>query len=710
MLPDAPDTGLFTPLEFAPTRRRQNLVLAVALALGGLGLAWGLDAQLAGTALPWRLLAAVAVVLPVGWLVRMLWRHAASREPVLRLDARGVSGAALPAPVPWDLLEDATLERGGMLVLHRRPDAQHPDRPGGWLRRNPARPRVSLHLLSLRQQDIAHDAIHARLDVLRQRAGTGPATSRREAHAEDAFERHLDRLVPLPWALYAVVAANVLVWAMNVAAGLSPTRPLSPELFAWGANAASAVVLDGQWWRLVTAAFLHGGIVHLAFNMLGLWEAGKQLCRLLGNAQFALVYLASALAGGAASLHYAAQNSVSVGASGAVFGVLGALLAASIHYRHLVPPTNLRRLWTGLGFFVGYSLLHGFTQENVDNAAHVGGLACGMVLGAMLLAPIDPRARAAGRRLRAALAGALVAVAVAWSVLATPLPRGWHAQLYAAQHLLPDAARRLDQAFRQLGQESRRLHQGEIRQPAFLAAARRAVEPVCDAIDDELGPLRVPRWEPGGRMVHVYLQLCDATRRSLRLEQAMLVRDPGLPADAEQQQRQLAAAMDHWLRQLAQGGRLPTQERPAPPLPRPTEPGPLNLTALHRDMDPAALARALGRAPLRCQPQPGGQVCTATLAASDALPAGELRALWRDGQLAQVRIELPWRVHHAAVRALVAQLGAPDRFDAQAPSPYDPAMVAWQGPQGTSGIARVPGWNPARPTLLLWLPAEKPGA
>lgn len=709
MIPDAPDTGLFTPLEFAPTRRRQNLLLAVALALCGLGLAWSLDRQLGGAALPWRLLAAVAVLAPVGWLVRTIWRHAASRQPVLRLDARGVSGAALQPPVPWDLLEDATLERGGMLTLRRRPDAAHPDRPGGWLRRNPARPRVSLHLLSARQQDIAHDAIHARLDVLRQRAGAGPAASRREAHAEAAFERHLDRLVPLPWALYAVVVANVLVWAMNVAAGLSPTRPLSPELFRWGANAASAVVLDGQWWRLLTAAFLHGGIVHLAFNMLGLWEAGKQLCRLLGNAQFALVYAASALAGSAASLHFAAQNSVSVGASGAVFGVLGALLAASMHYRHLVPPTNLRRLWTGLGFFVGYSLLHGFTQENVDNAAHVGGLACGVLLGTVLLAPIDPRASAARRHWRAALAGALAAGAVAWSVLATPVPRSWHAQLYAAQQLLPDAARRLEQAFRQLGLESRRLQQGEIRQPAFLAAARRAVEPVCDAIEEEFGPLRVPRWEPSGRMIHVYLQLCGATRQSLRLEQAMLARDPGLPADAAQQQRRLAAAMDHWLRQLAQGGRLP-QDRWAPTLARPAAPGPLNLSALDGGMDPAALARTLGRLPLHCQPQPAGQACTAPVAAGDALPAGELRALWRDGQLVQVRIELPWWAHHAAVRALLAQLGAPDRFDDRAPSPAQPALLAWQSPQGTAGIGRAPGWNPARPTVLSWQPAEKPGA
>lgn len=568
--PDAPDTGLFTPIEFAPTRRRQNLVLALCVAVGGGGLAWWISTQWPALAPAWRLLIGVAVLLPCLWLARTIWSHAASRAPVLRLDARGVSGAMLQPPIPWDQLEDAELERGGLLRLQRRPDAAHPDVPGGWMRRNPARPRVSLRLLSTRQQDIAYDAIHARLDVLRQRAGTGEAASRRATRAEEAFETHLDTLVPTPWALYAVVAANVLVWAMNWAAGLSPVRPLSPELFAWGANAASAVVLDGQWWRLLTATFLHGGIVHLTFNMLGLWEAGKQLCRLLGNGQFALVYLASALAGSTASLHYAAQASVSVGASGAVFGVLGALLTASWHYRHLVPATNLRRLWTGLGFFVGYSLLHGFTQENVDNAAHVGGLACGMLAGLLLLAPIDRQADAGRRRRHAAATGALALAAVGYGVLATPVPTVWHAQLYAAQELLPDIARRFDQAFRQMAQEGQRLQRGEIRQPAFLQNAERAVAPVCASIAEELAPLRVPLWDQTGRLVQMYQHICAITTRSLALEQAILRRDPGLPADAQAQLARLSGEMQLWMRQLAEASRRAAL--PAPPRGKPRAP------------------------------------------------------------------------------------------------------------------------------------------
>ncbi|MFT3719207.1 rhomboid family intramembrane serine protease [Pseudorhodoferax sp.] len=560
---DAPGDGPFTPLEFAPTRHTQSRLLAVALAAGGpLAAWWMLAGSLRDAGWPGRV-AAVAVLLAALWLAHRLWRQAASRAPVLRLDAYGIGGAALPTPVPWEALEDATLERGSLLCLHRRPAAPGAERRGSRL-------RLSLQLLSPQQQDAAHDAIHARLDLLRQRSGAGEAASRREAREEAAFESRLDRLVPTPWALYAVVAANVLVWAMTVAAGLSPWRPGTAELFRWGANTASAVVLDGQWWRLLTAAFLHGGLVHLSFNMLGLWEAGKQLCRLLGNGQFLLVYLASALAGGTASLHWAAQNTVSVGASGAVFGVLGALLAASWHYRALVPATNRRRLWAGLSFFIGYSLLHGFMQRNVDNAAHVGGLAGGLLLGLVLLAPIDRRASPARRRRRAAGATALSLLALAYGVLATPLPRGWQSQVYAAQERLPALQRQLDLALHALAQAGARVQRGELPQAAYLAQAQQILAPACSDIEAGLAPLRVPLWERSGRAVQAQLRLCTVAMRSLQLEAALLRRDPALPPDAPAQLQQLSTELKYWLRQR---GALPQDAMRPSGGPRAAAPG-----------------------------------------------------------------------------------------------------------------------------------------
>lgn len=557
--PDASDPGLFTPLQFEATRRGFGLLLALGVAVFGLLILSSVDEKLEALALPWRLLAATAAAAPVAWLAHRLVRHALSHQPVLRLDAQGISGATLQPPLPWSALDDVTLGYGGILRLYRRSGAALPDGASWWQRRALAHPRVSLHLLTRAQQDQAYDALHARLDVLRTQAGVGESASRRAARIEAAFEDSLDALTPTPWALYLVVALNVLVWAMNVAAGLSPTKPLSPELFRWGANAASAVLLDQQWWRLLAATFLHAGIVHLAFNMLGLWEAGKQLCRLLGNGQFLLIYLAASLCASAASLHYAAQNSVSVGASGAIFGVLGALLAASWHYRHIVPPANLRRLWIGLGFFIGYSLLHGLGQQNVDNAAHIGGLLSGTALGLVLLAPVDRRASLRRRRTRATLGAAVSAVAIAYAVLATPLPTRWQAQVYAAQTVLPDAGRRFDYAFRQFALDRQRMLRGQIDRVAQLQNAQRQLMPACAAIVRELAPLRVPRWETSGRQIEAYLRICDTASRAIPLELAMLNQSPGLPADAQAQLQQLALDMDLWTRQLMG---LPRQPAP----------------------------------------------------------------------------------------------------------------------------------------------------
>jgi len=165
--------------------------------------------------------------------------------------------------------------------------------------------------------------------------------------------------------------------------------------------------------------------------------------------------------------------------------------------------------------------------------------------------------------------GLLALAAVGYAVLATPVPRVWHAQMYAAQELLPEVARRFDQGFRQMALEAQRLQRGEIRQPVFLQNAERAIGPACSAITEELAPLRVPRWEQTGRLVHMYLQICALTTRSLALEQAMLRRDPGLPADAAAQLAQLSGQMQLALRELADAVR----RAPVPvPVPVPRKP------------------------------------------------------------------------------------------------------------------------------------------
>jgi rhomboid protease GluP len=170
---------------------------------------------------------------------------------------------------------------------------------------------------------------------------------------------------------------------------------------------------------VLASTILHGGLVHQAMNKLGLWGAGKLLNRLYGNPQFMLVYLLSALAGASASLHFSAQAAVSVGASGAVFGVLGALVAAVRRHRDQVPKALMKQILTSEGLFLAYALLNGFAREGIDNAAHVGGLVAGALMGWMLAGVVG--GEAASRRLprTAGVAAALLA-GVAAMVATTP--------------------------------------------------------------------------------------------------------------------------------------------------------------------------------------------------------------------------------------------------------------------------------------------------
>ena len=505
---------------FLPTLRRQSLLLAVLAALFGALLTQSLLESMRATGSQWIGLAAVCVALPSLWLVVKLVRQAARREPVLRIDASGIASAQLAAPVTWDMLDDVDLDRaqGGRLHLVLRPDVSRPDRRHFITGRNPARPVLGLHMLTADQQDAALDAIHARLAPVRAAAGLGEAASRVQARESAQFEHELDRLTPAPWALYLVAAANVGVWIAQVAGGISATSPTPAQLHDWGANSAASVLVDEEYWRLITAPFLHGGAAHLGFNMLALWAAGRQLSRLLGNLQFTLVYAATALCGSAASLHVAGQSSVSVGASGAVFGVLGALLAVSWQYRHRLPPHDNRRLWMGLGLFVVYSLVHGLVQTNVDNAAHIGGLAAGLLLGLLLRGRFDQATAAGSRPLRAGMGLVATFVAVAYGVLATPIPRVWPGALYEAQDTLRVLTPQFQQTFKGLEVAALRRRQGQSTRQQYLVYAERVAAPQCQRIAARLRMLQAPQWETVAQVAQTYGRMCEVMAESIGLE------------------------------------------------------------------------------------------------------------------------------------------------------------------------------------------------
>ena len=196
-------------------------------------------------------------------------------------------------------------------------------------------------------------------------------------------------------ATYTLVGLNCAVYLAMVMRGVSPTNPTVQDLVYWGAN-FGGYVLAGQWWRLLTAAFVHVGILHLATNMWCLWNLGLLGEPLLGPAGVVAVYVLTGVAGNLLSTAVHPQI-VGAGASGAVFGLAGVLILLLKAKLLPVPPAEIRRLrksviyFALLNFVIGGTTMFLKTSIQIDNMAHLGGFLCGLALGA----PLVPRIGAA---------------------------------------------------------------------------------------------------------------------------------------------------------------------------------------------------------------------------------------------------------------------------------------------------------------------------
>jgi membrane associated rhomboid family serine protease len=230
--------------------------------------------------------------------------------------------------------------------------------------------------------------------------------------AEDARQP----VMPTPWVRRreSTISLTQIIFGMNAAVFLGMALAASSildfpvqELIRWGAN-LGALTIGGEWWRLLTNIFVHGGILHIAFNMWCLWYLGKLAESLYGVWTYAIVYL---ICGIGASLTSAAWHpyTPSVGASGAIFGLAGALLAGFKLGEFSVPRAELSGALRSLGVFVVFSLISGAVFSGVvDNSAHIGGLITGLIVGA-LIALLAPKREDAARR-AAVFLGVLVAL------------------------------------------------------------------------------------------------------------------------------------------------------------------------------------------------------------------------------------------------------------------------------------------------------------
>jgi len=272
-------------------------------------------------------------------------------------------------------------------------------------------------------------------------------------------ERSLRR--PRSWwtlapATYLLMGINILVFVAMVAHHVSAVTPATDKLMLWGADNAGAVLIYGQWMRIVTAMFVHVGVVHLATNMWCLWNLGLLAEPLVGSAGLLAVYILTGAAGNLLSTlenwresypylvelvrashgppsagQVLALFPAGAGASGAVFGIAGVLIVLLKSQRLPVPPLELKKLRKSVIYFAAINLAIGFSISfgaerlgsglRIDNMAHLGGFMCGLLFAVPMVPSFGSPRPLFLKKLRLAV-GMIVGILVLFGFYLAQLP------------------------------------------------------------------------------------------------------------------------------------------------------------------------------------------------------------------------------------------------------------------------------------------------
>lgn len=202
-----------------------------------------------------------------------------------------------------------------------------------------------------------------------------------------AFNSALMTITPNTPVTLALIAVNVLLFVVVTELGGGVFKVDPQVMIRLGTN-YTPLTMAGQWWRLLTSIFLHFGLFHVALNMWALYVNGRVAERIFGSSRYLVIYLVAGLSGSLASLlwHPIVNGA---GASGAIFGVLGAMIAFFLKREGGVPASVIKAQLTSVSIFVGYSLLNAARYQGIDNAAHMGGLVGGFVMGLILSRPLE---------------------------------------------------------------------------------------------------------------------------------------------------------------------------------------------------------------------------------------------------------------------------------------------------------------------------------
>jgi membrane associated rhomboid family serine protease/Flp pilus assembly protein TadD len=226
----------------------------------------------------------------------------------------------------------------------------------------------------------------------------------------------------------ALVGINVAVFLAMALSAASFSQPTTTQLLKWGANWGPRS-LGAQPWRMLTSNYVHIGLLHILFNMWCLWDLGNLAERIFDGATYLLIYTACGIAGSLASLWWHPLV-IGAGASGAIFGLAGALITGLYLGRLPIPKQAVRHTLRSLVIFAGYNLFFGAVGAGIDNSAHMGGLITGLALGAIMAKHLTSPAEVRGRWRLGVFAATAVILLTAFSSVkranayVVPLERG----------------------------------------------------------------------------------------------------------------------------------------------------------------------------------------------------------------------------------------------------------------------------------------------
>lgn len=181
---------------------------------------------------------------------------------------------------------------------------------------------------------------------------------------------------------YSIIIINIIIYIISSIGSMDLMNMDNRLLLDMGALYTPYIVLDNQWWRLFTSMFLHGGMMHIVMNMFSLYIVGKGVEIYFNKLSYLAIYLSSGLVGGLVSI-YIHQESIGIGASGAIFGIFGALAGLFLAKRAYINPQS-KAFMKSFGMIILLNIIIGLSIPSVDMSAHIGGLIVGIFAGFIL--------------------------------------------------------------------------------------------------------------------------------------------------------------------------------------------------------------------------------------------------------------------------------------------------------------------------------------